>query len=120
MTTPTTVYYYPATTPTTAFYCRLPTAHFYLLPTTTCYLLPTTLYLLPPPAPAADYYGYCLRGAAGGGDYVDHGDLALAAELAKMAVPPSLYSPRQVPLGVGVGVGVRVRAPPSTRRGRCP
>ena len=101
MTTPTTVHYYPATNPTTAFYCRLPTAHFYLLPTTTCYLLPTTLYLLlPPPAPAADYYGYCLRGAAGGGDYVDHGDLALAAELAKMAVPPSLYSPRQVPLGV--------------------
>ena len=65
---------------------------------------------------ATDYYGYCIRGAAAGGDYVDHGDLALAAELAKMAVPTSLYSPRQVPLGVGVGF----RVPPYTRRGRCP
>ena len=34
----------------------------------------------------AQLKGY-IRGAAGGGDYVDHQDLALAAQLAKMAVP---------------------------------
>lgn len=42
----------------------------------------------------AQLKGY-IRGAAAGGDYVHHGDLALAAQLAKMAVPASLYSPRK-------------------------
>jgi len=42
----------------------------------------------------AQLKGY-IRGAAGGGDYVDHGDLALAAQLAKMPLDPRLYSPRQ-------------------------
>ena len=39
----------------------------------------------------AQLKGY-IRGAAGGGDYVDHQDLALAAQLAKMAVPAAIYS----------------------------
>ena len=42
----------------------------------------------------AQLKGY-IRGAAGGGDYVDHQDLALAAQLAKMAVPAAIYSPRK-------------------------
>ena len=56
----------------------------------------TTYYDLLRTATATYYLGYYIRGAAGGGDYVDHGDLALAAQLAKMPLDPRLYSPRQV------------------------
>ena len=56
----------------------------------------------------AQLKGY-IRGVAEGGEYVHHGDLALAAQLAKMTVPAALYSPREEdPWRAGGGVGPQV------------